>query len=305
MNIRKIFCFAVSLIACSTSSVVFAESVTVDNAKPELLSRGFSFTEGPTCDSEGNVYFTDQNLDRILKWSTDGILTVFMSPAGRANGMFMDSEDHLIACADEKNELWRIGLDGSKEILFKATDYNGNLFNGPNDVWVHPNGDYYFTDPLYKRSWWGDRKGKQMDGQHVYRLSVKDKKLIRLTNDLRQPNGIIGTPEGKELFVSDIGAGVIYKYRLTEEGFLENKKIFCKEPSDGMTLDEVGNLYLTNQRGVVVYNREGEKIEIIPISENWTSNVCFGGKNRDILFITASQALYCIKMKYKGANLTK
>jgi hypothetical protein len=108
-----------------------AQSVLAEGAKLELLSRGFSFTEGPTCDSKGNVYFTDQNLDRILKWSTDGILTVFMSPSGRANGMFMDAQDHLIACADEKNELWRISLDGKKEVLMKGESANEKLSTAP------------------------------------------------------------------------------------------------------------------------------------------------------------------------------
>jgi gluconolactonase len=283
-----------------------AQSVLAEGAKLELLSRGFSFTEGPTCDSKGNVYFTDQNLDRILKWSTDGILTVFMSPSGRANGMFMDAQDHLIACADEKNELWRISLDGKKEVLMKGGDANEKLFNGPNDVWVHPNGDYYFTDPLYKRPWWGDRTGKEMDGQHVYRMGAgKDKFPTRLTDDLKQPNGIIGTPDGKTLFVADIGAGIIYRYDILSDGELGNRQLFCKGQSDGMTLDDAGNLYITNSRGVVVYNKAGEEREVIKVPEGWTANASFGGKNHDVLFITASKGLYSIQMKHKGANAAK
>lgn len=283
-----------------------AQSVVAEGAKLELLSRDFSFTEGPTSDSKGNVYFTDQNLDRILKWSTDGILTVFMSPAGRANGMYMDAQDHLIACADENNELWRISLDGKKEVLMKGVDDKGKLFNGPNDVWVHPNGDYYFTDPLYKRPWWGDRNGKEMDGQHVYRLEAgKDKLPIRLTKDLKQPNGIIGTPDGKTLFVADIGAGHIYRYVILSDGALGDRQLFCKGQSDGMTLDDVGNLYITNSRGVVVYDKTGEEKEVIKVPEGWTANVSFGGKNHDVLFITASKGFYSIRMKQKGANATK
>lgn len=294
------------LVACFLGPDAKAQSVVAEGAKLELLSRGFSFTEGPTSDSRGNVYFTDQNLDRILKWSTDGILTVFMSPSGRANGMFMDAQDHLIACADEKNELWRISLDGKKEVLMKGYDDKGKLFNGPNDVWVHPNGDYYFTDPLYRRPWWGDRSGKEMDGQHVYRLEAgKDKLPIRLTEDLKQPNGIIGTPDGKTLFVADIGAGLIYRYNILSDGTLGDRQLFCKGQSDGMTLDDVGNLYITNSRGVAVYDKTGEEKEVIKVPEAWTANVSFGGKNHDVLFITASKGFYSIKMKHRNANATK
>lgn len=285
---------------------ILAESVVAEGAKLQLLSKGFSFTEGPTCDSKGNVYFTDQNLDRILKWSTDGILTVFMSPSGRANGMFMDDQDRLIACADEKNELWRISMDGTKEVLMKGTDANGKLFNGPNDVWVHPNGNYYFTDPLYRRPWWGDRTDKEMDGQHVYLLEAgKSEFPVRLTEDLKQPNGIIGTPDGKKLFVADISAGLIYRYDILTDGTLDNKELFCRGQSDGMTLDVEGNLYITNSRGVVVFDKTGKESEVIKVPEGWTANVSFGGKNHDVLFITASKGFYSIQLKHKGANATK
>ena len=300
------FCLVAALL-CAGAASAFAESVIADGAHLELLSKGFSFTEGPTCDSKGNVYFTDQNLDRILKWSTDGILTVFMSPAGRANGMYMDAEDHLIACADNKNELWRISLNGEKECVLSSLDLLDKYFNGPNDIWVHPSGDYYFTDPLYKRPWWGDRTGKELDSEDVY-VFTKEKQLIKIANDLKKPNGIIGTPDGKTLFISDIGAGIIYKYAISsdKDGIkLENKQVFCKDQSDGLTLDDHANLYLTNGRGVVVYDKTGKEIEVIKVPEGWTANVCFGGKNHDVLFITASKGLYSIHLKYKGANPNK
>lgn len=276
-------------------------SVIAEGAKLELLSRGFSFTEGPCADSKGNVYFTDQNLDRILKWSTDDLLTVFMSPAGRANGMVMDREDHIIACADAKNEIWKIALDGTYSVVMRGDAYNGKLFNGPNDVWAHPDGSYYFTDPMYRRPWWGNREQKEIDGEYVYRMS-SDKKIQRIIADVKKPNGIIGTPDGKKLYVADIGAGLIYKYKLTDEGQPESREIFCKSSCDGMTLDEKGNLYVTNNRGVVVFDKNGKELEVIPVPEGWTANVCFGGKDHNKLFITASKGFYSIKLKYRGAD---
>ena len=89
----------------AASPFVFAESVVAPGAKLEKLSGDFQFTEGPTCDTRGNVFFTDQPNNRIMEWSVDGKLSQFMQPTGRANGMYFDAKGNLIACADEKNEL--------------------------------------------------------------------------------------------------------------------------------------------------------------------------------------------------------
>jgi gluconolactonase len=87
-------------------------SVVAPGAKVEKLTGGFAFTEGPTCAAEGNLFFTDQPNDRILKWSVAGKLSTFLRPAGRANGLYFDPEDNLIACADGKTALWSIAPDG-------------------------------------------------------------------------------------------------------------------------------------------------------------------------------------------------
>ncbi len=86
-------------------------------AKLERLAGGFEFTEGPTCDSEGNLFFTDQPNDRILKWSVDGKLSTFLHPAGRANGMYFGPGGNLFACADEKTALWSIAPDGKVTVM--------------------------------------------------------------------------------------------------------------------------------------------------------------------------------------------
>lgn len=277
------------------------QSVLEPGAKVELLSREFVFTEGPTADAQGNVYFTDQPNDRIMRWSVDGKLSTFMQPAGRANGMYFDSKGNLIACADENNQLWSISPEGKVTVL--VSNYNGKLLNGPNDVWVHPNGRIYFTDPFYKRPYW-KRGGMEQDGQHVYCFDPTTKELKRVAGDLTQPNGIIGTPDGKKLYVADIGARKTYVYNIQPDGSLADKKLFCEAGSDGMTLDEEGNLYLTG-RGVMVFNKEGKQIEQIKIDEPWTANVSFGGKDRRTLFITASKGLYSVRTRVKGANLSK
>ena len=292
----------ISLALVSGVAVRGAESpVLADGAKLEKLASEFEFTEGPTCDAAGNVFFTDQPNDRIMKWSVDSELSVFLKPCGRANGMYFDRSGNLIACADEKNELWSIAPDVKATVLVK--DYEGKLLNGPNDVWERPDGGLYFTDPYYKRPYW-KRGAKEQDGEHVYFLAPDRQKLVRVTEDLKQPNGIIGTPDGKRLFVADIGAGKTYAYDIQRDGTLANKKLLCELGSDGMTLDNGGNLYLTG-RGVTVFDKTGKQIEHIDVPGGWTANVSFGGKDKQTLFITASKSFYSIRTRVKGANLSK
>jgi gluconolactonase len=143
-----------------------------------------------------------------------------------------------------------------------------------------------------------------LTNQEVFYLSPDGKNLARVTDDLKQPNGITGTPDGKNLFVSDIRAGQTWRYDIRPDGSLTNKTFFCKLGSDGMTIDKKGNLYLTG-RGVTVFDKTGKQIEHIDVNEKWTANVSFGGKDHKTLFITASTSLYSIRMNVKGANPAK
>ncbi len=276
-------------------------TVLAPGATLQKLAGGFEFTEGPTSDKDGNVFFTDQPNNRILKWSVDGKLTTFLQPAGRANGMYFDARGNLLACADEKTELWSIAMDGTHTVL--AREYNGKPLNGPNDVWARPDGGLYFTDPFYKRSWW-IYDARPQDSEQVYFLSADRKTLARVTTDLVKPNGIIGTPDGKTLFVADIAANKTYVFDVQPDGSLTNKRLRSELGSDGMTLDADGNLYLTG-KGVSVFDPAGKKIGQIDVPEPWTANVSFGGRNHRTLFITASKGLYAIDMRVRGANAAK
>lgn len=270
--------------------------IVAENALPELISEQFTFTEGPAVSKDGSVYFTDQPNNKIWKYDAENKLSLFLENTGRSNGLYFNKKDNLIACADEKNEVWCIDKKGKVKVLL--SNYDGKKLNGPNDLWVSPNGGIYLTDPYYQRPYW-TRKTSELDGQKVYFFG-KNKKLIIVDDKVKQPNGIIGTPDGKQLFVADIGANKTYKYDINANGSLSNRQLFVEQGSDGMTLDQQGNVYLTGS-GVTVYNAKGEKIKHIDIPRKWTANVCFGGKNRDYLFITASQAFYKLKMNVKGA----
>jgi gluconolactonase len=278
-----------------------ADGVVAPGATLQKLSGEFAFTEGPTCDRAGNVFFVDQNNDRIMEWSADGKLSTFMQPSGYANGMYFDAQGNLIACADEHNQLWSIAPDKTVTVLI--TNYQGKYMNGPNDVWIAPNGAMFITDPFYRRTWW-DHTTMALTNEEVFYLSPDRKTLTKVTDDLTKPNGITGTPDGKHLFVSDIQAGQTWRYDIQPDGSLTNKTFICHQGSDGMTIDEKGNLYLTG-RGVTVYDSSGKRIDHIDVPEPWTANVCFSGPGRKTLFITASKSFYSIQLQYAGANPSK
>ncbi|OJW18291.1 SMP-30/gluconolactonase/LRE family protein [Mucilaginibacter sp. 44-25] len=297
MNKILFACFFTRLIFFLPASQAQQKPLFNAGEQPRLISGQFSFTEGPSVDKVGNIYFTDQPNNRIWKYGTDGKLSVFMESAGRANGTYFDKNGNLIVCADEHNQLWRITPKGKTKILLN--NYSGRLLNGPNDLWVSPHGDIYFTDPYYQREYWLRTKSEQ-SGQMIFVL-LKGKKEAIFLDSLVKPNGIVGSPDGKTLFIADIGAGKIYKYPILKPGRLGTRKLFYKQGADGITLDEYGNLYLAGN-GITVIDPNGKKTAHIDIPEPWTANLCFGGKNRDELFITASKAIYVLKMNVRGVE---
>ena len=298
MNITPLIALAALLLASALHAAPDTPGPIAPGATLQKLADGFSFTEGPACDAHGNVFFTDQPNDRIWEWSVAGKLSLFLSPCGRSNGLCFDAAGDLWACADGQNQLWRITPAGKATVVVK--DGGGKLLNGPNDVWIRPDGGLYLTDPFYKRDYW-KRGPMEQPGQYVFFLAPDHKTLTQVATDLTQPNGIIGTPDGKTLYVSDIGSGKTYAYDIQKNGSLSGKRLFCALGSDGMTIDSAGNVYLTGH-GVTIFDKVGQQVSHIPIAEDWTGNVCFGGVDRRTLFITASKGLYAMRMQTHGVG---
>jgi len=297
MNLMKVNLLLVLILGSGFISCNSQKELIKEGQELQRISIEFEFTEGPASDAEGNVYFTDQPNNRIHKWSVeDGSVSVFMEDAGRANGLYFDDDGNLLAAADENSEIWKINSEKEVEVLVGS--YEGKRLNGPNDLWIALNDGFYFTDPYYQRDYW--ERTEKIEEERVYYVNPQGEISIA-AEDLVQPNGIIGTPDGMTLYIADIGDNKTYSYKINPDGSLSDKKLFTELGSDGMTIDNKGNIYLTGN-GVTVFDKSGKKIQHIPIDKDWTANVTFGGKNQQTLFITAQQAVYSLEMNVKGVR---
>ena len=293
---KKYFSILMLLSIAVTASAQTKPLFVQDSLK--LISAQFKFTEGASVDKQGNVFFTDQPNDKIWKYGIDGKLSLYMDKSGRANGTYFDKKGNLIVCADENNQIWSI--DKNKKITVLFSDFEGKKVNGPNDIWLDAKGGIYFTDPYYQRDYW-TRKSPEIDAQRVYYLPKGEKTAIVVANDVLKPNGIVGTPDGKFLYVADMKANKTYRYTIQPDASLINQTLILNQNSDGMTLDSNGNIYVTG-KGVNIYKPTGEQIGHIDVPEEWCGNICFGGKGRNTLFITASKSLYSIPTTAKGVE---
>lgn len=263
-----------------------AELVRVDS--------GFGFTEGVAADKAGNIYFTDIPASRIHFYTVSDQGSVFIENTNRSNGLQVDGKGNLLACQGGPGGKF-VSISPEGEVTVLAEGYDGSPFNSLNDLWMDARGGVYLTDPRY-----GNRDNLSQDGEHVYYLTPDGNKVIRVVDDMVRPNGLIGTPDGRTLYVTDHGGRKTWKYNIQEDGTLSDKQLFAPEGSDGMTIDSKGNVYLTSG-AVKVYNPAGELIETIVTPEGPT-NVCFGGKEKDILYITARTSVYKIRMKVTGVG---
>jgi len=274
-----------------TTAANETSGVVAPGAKLEKLATGFGWAEGPAVNSKGTLFFTDVRGNTIHTWTPDRGLSTFLENSGGADGLYFDGDGSLLSAAGNIRGL--ISIDSLGKITVLADTYNNKKFNFPNDLWVDPKGGVYFSDHRYS-----PLENPEIDGDHVYYLTPDRTKVIRVINDMVYPNGVLGTPDGKLLYVLDCGPEETYVYTINEDGTLSNKTFFAPEGIDGITMDTEGNVYLTTE-AVTVYDSDGNKIDEIEIPEH-PSNVCFGGEDKQTLFITATSSLYSIRTRIKG-----
>jgi gluconolactonase len=315
-----------TVVTSSAVAMVMAASMfgAPRRATPQDLevATAVSLLEGPTVDREGNVYFTDLMPQRIMKFSKDGVLSVFREQSNVANGLVIDLQGRLIAAEGatsataQRNGLALSGKPrvtrtdlktGKVEII--ADSYGGKPLSGPNDVTIDGQGRLYFTD---------------FNGGAVYRIDAP-RKLTRLlaSPDIQRPNGIQLSPDDKTLYVVEAngaegGARMIRAFDLLPDGTARNMRVhynfYPGRSADGMSVDTRGNLYaaagmhrtrstaetLDTKCGVYVISPAGKLLEFIPIPEDYITNTAFGGADMKTLYITAGKTLYKVRTEIPG-----
>ena len=302
-----------------------APAESVAEARPVEVAATVAFTEGPTVDADGSVYFTDIGNNRIMRMSPAGELSTFRQPGNRANGLIFDEQWRLVACeggdgstADPR--VTRTTMEtGEVEVL--ADRYEGKLFHRPNDLTIDGRGRIYFTDRPEPEH------GPEHTGVHgVYRIDP-DGAIERILTEpeVVRPNGIVISPDDATLYVleteqSEGGPRNIRAFDLAEDGTASNMRVFHDfypgRSGDGMTIDSEGNLYvaaglhrrrgtsetLDTPCGVHVFSPAGERIEFIPIPEDTITNVAFGGADMRTLYVTAGKTLFRVRTDVAGTR---
>jgi gluconolactonase len=295
---KSLIIIGFSIICRGVFAQAVAEKPGLFKGKPQRVVSGYSFTEGCSVAKDGKVYFTDQPNDRIYVWDEKSGIKIFKEGVERSNGTYFDNDGNLLACADLHNRLVKFTPSG-KMIAVLTEGYHGKPFNGPNDVWPDKKGGIYFTDPYYPRDYWEEGHKQMQDAEGVYYLNTAGN-LKRVRGGSGQPNGIVGSPDGRWLYVADMRQKTIWKYAILPDGSLGDSTAFAPVGSDGMTIDREGNIYVT-WGNVIVFNKDGVKIDEIDMPET-PSNVCFGGTKRKTLFITARTSVYILEMTVSGVE---
>ena len=279
-------------LACATGYGEDGLEELVSSDEAVRILGGFRFTEGPVNIGDGKLLFSDIPTSTTFQWHTGtSTLSRFRENTGGGNGLRVDKNGIVYTCEGSNRRISARFPDG--QVVTVVDSYEGKPLNSPNDLWIDGDGGFYFTDPRY-----GNMDDLQQGGFHVYYKFPASSRVIRVCGDLAKPNGIIGTPDGNTLYVADLGDNKIWRYTIKPDRTLSDKTLFAERGSDGMTMDEKGNVYLT-QGAVHVYAPDSKYLGAIRTAES-PANVTFGGDDGKTLFITARTSVYALKMSVTG-----
>lgn len=317
--------YGASIVAAGLAAMWAGESAAQTGGRPVAVEVVITFTEGPTVDEAGAVYFTDlRGAGRILKMETDGTFSTYREPSNRANGLIFDNQWRLLACegggAGVLPRITRTNVEtGAIEVLADA--FEGRRLHQPNDLTIDGQGRIYFTDRP------GPVVTPEQTGVHgVYRIDP-DGSIARILTEpeVERPNGLVVSPDDRTLYVIETaqqegGARMIRAYDLAADGTVSNGRVFHDfypgRSGDGMTVDSQGNLYvaaglnrlrgtsetLDTVAGVHVFSPAGELLEHVPIPEDTITNVAFGGDDLRTLYVTAGKTLFSIRTDVPGTR---
>jgi len=290
------------------------------NASIEVLGEGFMWTEGPVwIPEEDYLLFCDIPKNTIYKWKEGEGISEYLTPSGYtgekerggetgSNGLMLNANNQLLLCQHGNRQIAIMNAklsDPKPDFITVSNGYNGKKLNSPNDLAVHSNGDIYFTDPPYGLEFNIKDPLKEIDFQGVYRWSAKDSTTTLMFQELSRPNGIILSPDEKQVYVANSDPKKAYwmVFYLDENGNFSNGRIFYDATSsvsdspglpDGMDIDKTGNLFATGPGGVWIFSPNGKLLGKIKTGQA-TANCTFSDDYK-YLYMTAHSYLLRIKL---------
>jgi gluconolactonase len=287
-------------------AAVAADSPPIPGIGPagpiQKVHTGFTFTEGPTADRAGNLYFTDVRTQKIHKHAADGTLSVIREQSNGANGLMFNAKGELVACEMGSGQVVAYSPDG-RERRVLAAEYNGKRFNAPNDLVIDKQGGIYFTDPQFNAP-----NPRPQNARSVYYLAPDGKVTGLFDQDLPNPNGVILSPDERTLYVIPSGSADMMAYSVESPGKVGTGRVHCtlkqrtgqqNAGGDGVAVDTKGDLYIATGLGIQVFDPAGKHLGTIEFPEQ-PSNCDFGGPDMKTLYVTARTSLYAAKMEATG-----
>jgi gluconolactonase len=289
--------------ALFSASIAYAAEVFT-YGPAQKVGEGYKFTEGPAWHpQEKAFYFSDIPSNNIQRWTAEGGSKLFVDRKSRSNGIVIDPQGRLIFCEIDKRAIVRRAQDGTETIL--ADNVAGQKLNAPNDLWLAPNGDIYFTLPKLRPAK-AKKDGVPEDVLNgtLCRISADGKSVTNVGKavGVEAPNGVVGTSNGKQIWWTD--GAVCKTAKINADGTLSDPKVAAKVGSDGLAVDARGRLYTTAKEGLAIHDDEANQIGFISVPES-PSNMKFGGVDGTTLFITARTGAYLVKSKTAGEGFGK
>lgn len=275
-----------------------------------IIATGLEFPEGPVCTPDGAVYIVEIRGGRVQKIAPDGTLSVFARPGGGPNGAARGPDGALYVTNNggfawhegvpigpapdyETGRIERIDAQGNVRWLYTTCD--GVQLSAPNDLVFDAGGNFYFTDPVHRDPHLRESLQVPTTRQgSVYYATPDGKYIRRVVTPLQHPNGIGLTPDGKTLLVAETFAASLCAFPIRAAGELGERRPFAALPAgyypDGLCLDEEGYVLVCGVLGggIMVFDPNGQQIDLIPCADRMVTNVAFGGANGSTLFATES-----------------
>lgn len=286
-------------------------SYVMGNAPVKQIATGFDWVEGPVWFGDANcLLFSDIPNNRIMRWIPSVGTSVYREPSNYANGHTRDRQGRLISCEHGTRRVTRTAADGSITVI--ADSFEGKRLNSPNDVVVKSDGSIWFTDPHYgiQTNYEGFKSEQELPCQ-VYRVDPATGDIKAVLTDFACPNGLAFSPDEDKLYVADTGVAFdenaerhIRVFDVDADNRLSGGEVFHKVSpgfADGFRLDSDGNVWSSAADGVHCINPAGAVIGKLLVPE-LVSNVCFGGRSKHQLFITATTSVYSIRLNRQGVQ---